>query len=233
MYSPEQIQAAMRAAAAAGDKEALADLRARLTESYAAEAPKATEGMSGVEKFAAGMGQGAVNLGRNVANIAHLPGFSDEDLAEAKQRDAALLATGAGRAGSIAGEILATAPVGGLTAGAGRLAATKLGGRYGSQALARLAATGGGQGAVEGFLTADPGSRASGAAFGAAGGQFLPQLAGAVGRRFTRGVDPNAAAKSLMRQGVDLTPGQMNRGSTMAQFEEVGSRLPFIGPHIQ
>jgi hypothetical protein len=179
--------------------------------------------MSGAQRFAAGMGQGAVNLGRQVGNMAGV--VSDERMQEFAQRDQPLLDTGAGRAGSFAGEVLATAPVGGLVAGAGKA--------LGKSLLARVAGGAVGQGAVEGALTAGPGNRGTGAALGAAGGAIIPAVGGAALRALTRGVDPTAAARKLLKEGVDLTPGQMNPRSTIGMLEETGQNVPGIGPMIQ
>ena len=159
-YSEQQIQQAMRAAAQAGDQAAIGELRQMLTEAYQASSPKATEGMGGAAKFRAGVGQGMVNIGRQAGNLVGLK--SDEALQDAAGLDRALLDTGAGKAGSIVGEIAATAPVGGLAAGGARA--------LGAKALLAGAT----EGAVQGGLTAGPGGRLGGAAAGAGMGMVLP-----------------------------------------------------------
>ena len=187
--------------------------------------------MGTVERFARGAAAGAGNLGRNVANVA-LPRSLEpqwatrEGIQRAQALQEPLMQTGAGKAGRFAGEVLATAPVGGLV-GMGAKAA------LGAGRLAALAAGGAGQGAAEGFLTSGPGDRLGGAAVGAAGGAILPGVVGKLGRVAARGVDPSAAAKQLMRQGVDLTPGQMNPTGAMAQLESAAQSLPGVGPAIQ
>jgi hypothetical protein len=216
-YTPEQLQQAMRAAMAAGDQEAVADLRSMLTEAYQAETPSATEGMGGVEKFVAGMGQGATNIGRQAQNLVGLR--SDEQLQDDAGLDKALLGTGAGRAGSLVGEVLATAPVGGVAGGAARagLAATKAA-RF-APAIAGAVA-----GAAEGGLSAGPGNRLTGAGIGAGLGAAAPWAAS----RLANPIKATDEAQLLMREGVDLTPGQMNPRGFIGSVEEIGSKLPWI-----
>jgi cytochrome c5 len=205
MFSESQIQQAMRSAMAAGDTEAVADLRQRLTEAYQASAPKATEGMSGGQKFLAGVGQGMTNIGRQAANIVGLK--SDESLQDAAGLDRALLDTGAGKAGSIVGEIAATAPLGGLAAGGARA--------VGAGAIrAGLA-----EGALQGGLTAGPGSRLGGAAQGAAFGAVLPG-AGAALRRVATPLKSTENARKLLRANVNLTPGELNPSGKLNQWEQ-------------
>jgi hypothetical protein len=194
--------------------EAAEYFRQKAREGYAAEVPNATEGMSGVEKFRAGVGQGMVNIARHGANLVgmdKLP-FTDIDtskqgLADAKQRDQALLETGAGRAGSIVGEIAATAPIGGLAAGGARA----LGGGLVRAGLA--------EGAAQGLLTADPGQRLRGAAEGAAFGAVLPGGARLV--KFAgQPLRATKEAKELIRRGVRLTPGELNPTGRLNQWEQ-------------
>lgn len=66
-----------------------------------------TAGMSGTEKFLAGMGKAMTDVGRGVRQ--YLPdaigGLSGEQIAEARQLDQPLMNTGAGVAGNIAGNV--------------------------------------------------------------------------------------------------------------------------------
>lgn len=120
---------------------------------------------SGMENFRAGIGQGMVNIGRQVGNVAGL--IPDEEMAQYKARDQDLMDTGAGQAGAFVGEMAATLPLGaGAASGASRLAgkvAPVLG-----KALARPAAIAALDNAATGALTAGPGNRLEGAATGAA-----------------------------------------------------------------
>lgn len=97
---------AQRIAEARQKEEALA----AIAEERANEDWSPTSGQSGFDNFIAGVGQGASNIGRNLGNMVGL--VSDEDLAEAKQLDEALLDTTAGSVGSFAGEMAALAPLG-------------------------------------------------------------------------------------------------------------------------
>jgi hypothetical protein len=217
--NPEQIAKAMMLAQRDGNTEAAAELQQMLS---SASRQQTLGEMSGPQRFAAGMGQGALNVGRQIKS---LTGFrSPEEAAQQREQDAELLATGAGKAGAFTGEVLATAPVGGVVAAGGK--------RLGANVLGRLAAGGAGQGAAEGALMSE-GDRLRGAAAGAAGGVLLPWAGGKAARAVTRGVGASPAARRLMGQGVDLTPGQMNPDSMLGQIEEVSTNLPFVGPAIK
>lgn len=228
-YTPEQIQRAMRAALLADDQAAVDDLRQRLTEAYEATSPKATEGMSGIERFAAGVGQGVTNVGRQLQSL--VGARSPEEAAEQARLDRDLLATGAGRAGAFTGEVLATAPVGGVAAGAGRALATRAGLGTAGRVAGRLVAGNAGQGAAEGALMSE-GDRLRGAAAGAAGGAILPWAGGKLLRGVSRGIQATPAARRLMNEGVELTPGQMNPDSAIGQLEEAATNVWGIGPMI-
>lgn len=175
-----------------------------------------TAGMSGFDKFAAGMGQGMTNVGRQVGNILGM--VSDEELAEAKKTDQALLDTGAGQAGAFVGEMAATAPVGGavggLARGAGRMLPSALG-RMGGSRLAGYGA----EGAAEGAILAGPEGRGEGALMGAGIGAGVGKGMDVLGG-MARGVQRTPGAQRLIDEGVDLTPGQINPGGKMAAIEE-------------
>jgi len=79
-----------------------------------AQKPKApevydpTEGMTTAQKFLAGTGKAFVDVGRGVGQLMGL--VSKEDVDAARQRDQALMQTGAGVAGNVAGNVAATLP---------------------------------------------------------------------------------------------------------------------------
>lgn len=75
----------------------------------APEPPNPTEGMSGVDLFRAGTGKGLTDPVRGVGNLVGM--VSDADIAEAKQRDAPLMETGAGQAGNVLGAFASILPV--------------------------------------------------------------------------------------------------------------------------
>lgn len=71
-----------------------------------------TDGMSTGQKFFAGVGKAMFDTARGVGQLLpeSLGGVSRDDVADARQRDSALMKTGAGTAGNIIGNIAVTAP---------------------------------------------------------------------------------------------------------------------------
>lgn len=67
-----------------------------------------TDGMSGMDKFRAGAGKAFADLGRGVGQMVGL--VDRQDVAESRKRDAALMNTGAGMGGNIAGNVAALLP---------------------------------------------------------------------------------------------------------------------------
>lgn len=67
-----------------------------------------TNGMSGTEKFLAGVGKAAMDVARGAGQMVGL--VDRADVAESRQRDAALMNTGAGAAGNFAGNVAVLAP---------------------------------------------------------------------------------------------------------------------------
>ena len=67
-----------------------------------------TEGMSGTDKFLAGVGKAMTDVGRGVGQTFGL--VSKDDIAESRKRDAALMNTGSGMAGNILGNVATLAP---------------------------------------------------------------------------------------------------------------------------
>lgn len=108
------LERALINADAAGDVEAaktlaaeVARVRSELAKVNDISANPA-EGMSGPQKFAAGAGKAVADLGRGAGQMM---GIVDErEVVEARQRDAALMETGAGKAGNIAGNIASFVP---------------------------------------------------------------------------------------------------------------------------
>lgn len=228
MPTADEHLRALTRANQAGDVEAAAYIReqyrAALMEEDAAAA-NPTIGMSGLDKFRAGIGQGMTNVARHAGNLVGLVG--DESLADARQRDQALMDTGAGKAGSFVGEMAVTAPA--AMGGVGLLA-------RGGGALARTAANPLSRGVIEGAghgaLMADPGERGAGAVMGGALGSILPGL-GAVGGKMARGVKRTPEAQALLDRGVDLTPGQMNPSGFLNQLEESWLSVPGVGSIVK
>lgn len=71
-----------------------------------------TAGMSGTDKFLAGMGKSFADIGRSVKRVGNMVGLSDYDQAAAQadaDLDKPLMNTGAGQAGKVVGDIALTA----------------------------------------------------------------------------------------------------------------------------
>lgn len=89
-----------------------------------------TEGMSGPERFAAGAGKFVADMGRGVGQMA---GVVDEaDVARARELDAPLMETGAGKAGYVGGGIASAVPAAFVPGANTFTGATLLGGAYGA-----------------------------------------------------------------------------------------------------
>jgi hypothetical protein len=67
-----------------------------------------TEGMSGTDKFFAGMGKGIYDVGRGISQ--RFGGMTEHEVAEARRADEPLMKTGAGVAGNVGGSLMTLAP---------------------------------------------------------------------------------------------------------------------------
>lgn len=117
MPTMQQLETALRNAHAAGDAAAAQQLaqairaqRQQPTQSTAQPemAFDPTEGMSGTQRFLAGVGKAMTDVGRGAGQLVGL--VSREDVANARQLDAPLMRTGAGQAGNIFGNVAMFAP---------------------------------------------------------------------------------------------------------------------------
>lgn len=172
-----------------------------------------TAGMSGGQKFVAGIGSGLTDVGVGAQQLVGMK--SREDVARKRETDAPLLRTGAGMAGNIAGQIAATAPAGALGV-AGR----------GATAL-RLARGGAMQGGVTGAVLPVAGdeSRLKNAAVGAGLGAAIPIGLRGAGRALAQspGLDDMARAmRRLQDQGVALTRADTLRSPAAQQVARLG-----------
>lgn len=149
---------------------------------------------SGLENFRAGIGMGMVNTGRNVANIIGLK--SDQSVREKQETDRPLKKTTAGFLGDLTGSVAALAPAGGPLSSALRMAASKTG----LSALGGATALGAAEGALGGFVFADPAKRAENALTGALLGGALSKTLGIVGKRLPRPLKSSEAAKTVVRE---------------------------------
>ena len=173
-----------------------------------------TEGMSGFEKFMAGAGKSAVDLGRSAKRVANMVGIGDYDQAAAQADEALdkpLMKTGAGAAGKVAGDLALTFVPGlgaqqGITAGvtnAARVlpkAATAL----------RVAAPyigAAGSGALIGAATSpdDMSGGAAGGALAGAGGELLGRAATAAWNGGKAVLDPltEAGRERVLKRTIE------------------------------
>lgn len=205
-----------------------------------------TDGMSGGQKFAAGMGKAISDTGLGLKQLASyvVPGMDSaavtREVIEARQRDKPLTDTGEGLAGDIAGNVGMALLPGGVLKGASAAArgagATRVAETLSSAGGTMLApksipsalAVGGGLGVVQPAESAAErvtNTLVSGGITGAA--QAAPR---AVGRMLAPKTNPEA--KALIDEGVSLTPGQIMGGA--AQRAEDGlTSVPVLGDAIK
>jgi hypothetical protein len=115
MASIDELSRALIAADKAGDAPAAKVLAAEITRLRSGPKPTMepltadpTEGMSGVDKFRAGMGKAMTDLARGAGQL--VGAVSRDDVAESRKLDAPLMNTGAGVAGNLAGNVAMIAP---------------------------------------------------------------------------------------------------------------------------
>lgn len=155
-----------------------------------------TEGMSGYDKFMAGVGKGMYDVVQGAGNMVGL--VDDETIAERQRLDEPLMNTGYGTAGEIVGEMASLAPLGAVTlplrtaatAMKAVPAATGAAGKLQKtvQALGSPAGRGMLEGAVGGAVVADPNERGSGAAQALIANGMFSALNRAGGRLFKDGL---------------------------------------------
>jgi hypothetical protein len=116
------------------------ELSSAAAQQYKPQQADPTEGMSGTEKFLAGMGKGFYDIGRGIGNVvtdaipaaAELGFATRKDTDEANRRDKALMDTGAGFAGNVTGNVVALAPTALIPGAATVPGAAALGGLLGA-----------------------------------------------------------------------------------------------------
>lgn len=206
-----------------------------------------TDDMSGLDKFMAGAGKAVADTGRGLKQLASfvVPGMDSNaitaDIIEARKRDKALMDTGAGMAGDIAGNVAIALLPGASLKGAGAVAskvpmlartAPALN-AAGSALMAptsikSAAAVGGGMGLIQ--PAADATERVTNALIGAG--------TAAAAQGLTKGLSRVAApqtrpeVKALIDEGVDLTPGQIVGGAAQ-RVEDGLTSLPVVGDAIK
>jgi hypothetical protein len=186
-----------------GDLSKVSDVGLRmLTNSAAPTAPAPamnvdpTEGMSTFEKLAAGAGKAVYDIGRGAGQMLGL--VSDKDVAKARELDAPLMKTGAGMAGNIGGNILASLPALAIP---------------GAQGVAGAALTGAGMAALQ-PTTADE-SRLKNMALGGAMGAALPAAVSGLKAAKAALYDPLAGQERIIGGALNRAAG--SDAATLAQ----------------
>lgn len=179
-----------------------------------------TQEMGAGSRLLAGAGRGMVHTARSIGNLVGV--VPDSTMAEERHLDAPLLATRAGETGNIGGEAAITTPFTmGAASGIGQL------GRIGAGIAANPLTNAALQGGVQGLITSDPGERTKNAGLGVVTGGTLAGMGGLVGK-LARGLSKTPEAETLLREGVSLTPGQLNPGGAMNQFEQAAEGIPGV-----
>lgn len=182
-----------------------------------------TEGMSGFDKFMAGVGKSVADTGRGIGQLVGL--VDEEEIAEARRTDAALMNTGAGTFGNLAGGLAQTiVPLGGgarLASLTGRAAPYLAAG-------ARGAAYNGAQGTI------GKESRVQRAALGGAAGIAGQGIASGVGRALqggSRSMDPvtRRALGTLEQARVPVHASQVSQSKGIKTTASALSYLPMSG----
>lgn len=170
-------------------------------EARAAQAP--TAGMTGTQQFLAGAGKSYEDLGRGARQLAASLGIGNRasaqaDIDAAKARDAPLMASGAGRAGNIVGDVATTLPAAAIPGAGTAIGAAGIGAGLGA-----LQPTASGESRTANVL---------GGAVGGLGGKVAGDVAskglGFVADKLGR-IRPAGAATeagALMEQGYKLPP---------------------------
>jgi hypothetical protein len=183
-----------------------------------------TEGMSGLDKFRAGMGKAIYDTGRGLKGL--IPGMvSDEEVDAQKKMDAPLMNTGAGMAGNVTGEIGMMLAPGGIVHGIGKAAKIPQLINAGRAMLAPTSIPGAAtQGAAFGAIqpVGSDGSRLVNMALGSAGAAAIPVASAGVtlGRAamapFTAGGREKIAGQALERFATD--PNKIAQASSTSQI---------------
>lgn len=180
---------------------------------YAADLkrPKATDDMSGGEKFLAGVGHGMVQITRGLGQLSGV--YTQQQIDEMKRQDVDLMATGAGGLGSFIGQTAV-----------GLAMPMKV--PMINNPIANRAIVGGLFGAVQPTATGE--SRAANTAMGAAAGVALPPMINATGRAIA------GASNRIAPQATQALSQGVNRGiNAIGNAKSAAiSRYPVLGTEV-
>lgn len=212
MATAEQLQAALINADKAGDTAAARMLASEIIKMRTPQTFDPTEGMSGLDKFRAGMGKGMVDIGRGAGQLLGM--VSPKDVEESRRLDAPLMKTGAGLAGNIAGAAASTIPAA-FIPGANTYAGASL------------------IGAGLGALTPRTEGEGLGAniALGGAGGALGQGVSNLIGRAITPVKsaltgEQTRLAQSALKEGIPLDAAQMTGSKPLQTVKSVLGNMP-------
>ncbi len=228
-YTQAQLRTALENARAAGDDAAVAYLSQHIAaQASPAETYDPTAGMSTAGKLAAGAGKAVVDTGRGIGQLLGL--VSDEQIAEARRLDQALMNTGAGQVGNVLGHVGTALMPGGVVGIAGKLAGSARAAQAGRGLMAPTTIPGA-MAAGGTYAGIQPGSleeRAQSAGLGALGsgaGQALGQGIS----HLARARAPTRAAQTLQAEGVPVSPSQEVDSRVLRRIEDVFDHMPSTG----
>lgn len=188
--------------------------------------------------FMEGMGAGFMDIGRSVGNMVGM--VDDETVMNQREIDEGL--GGMGKFGKFAGEMLATAPLGGgvgagVAKGARALDAASKGGKYLTKTLGRGMGRGAVEGATYGAVMADPNERGAGALGGAAFGGALGAAGTALGKALGKGSVTKITdeAKQLQKLTGTFIPLSQaaEEGMTRMIYNAFLANIPGVGGKIR
>ena len=190
--------------------------------------PNPTEGMTGTQKFLSGAGKAYADIGRGAKQLvsSDAPTMSglitgdrrsqiQQDIDEAKKRDAALMKTGAGMTGNIVGNAAIYAPAAFIP---------------GANTYVGAGLLGGAMGALQPVATGE--SRLLNTGMGAGAGVIGQGVGNAIGRAISPvtsrlGPEEQALAQAAGKEGIPLTAGQATGSKPLQIAESVLENLPF------
>ena len=182
--------------------------------------------MSPLQRFTAGVGKAFVDTGRGIGQLIGVE--SPQDIANARQIDAPLQASGAGAAGNFVGQAAQMAALGGA-GGAALKGASALGRAtpYVASALSSSAFSGA-------QPVGDGESRAINTALGAglgAAGQAAPAVLGAAARKAAPSLTAakQAAINTAEQYGIPLHLSQVTDSKALQTLASAAKYLPFAG----
>jgi hypothetical protein len=219
--SPDGKRYEVTAPDGASQDEVLAYAQKQFAPKSAEKPLSPTDGMSGSEKFLAGMGKGFVDLGRGAGQVLGLK--SQADIDEARKMDAPLMDTGAGMAGQLTGQLAAFLPALAIPGANTVAGAAAMGGLSGA-----LQPTGEGESRLANTLTS--------AAVGGGAQAALGKLAKVAGSRLAateargalqaaQNAPRDATLRAAQEAGYVIPPSQAGAGIVPRVLEGISGKV--------